>query len=84
MGYTLKIMVLFVEENNKLHKKINNDLYHNFNNYKGELLDRDSTIETLNKRLNDALEENKILSDSNGGLKKQVQELRKKVNRMFH
>ena len=70
-----------LQENNEKHKKIHDDLIRDINNLKGQIVEKDHQISELDKRLSDCEEENKVLSDANGGLKESVQKLRKQVKK---
>jgi len=70
-----------LQENEEKHKKIHDDLIRDINTLKGNLLDREDKIRELEQKLGDYREENKILSDANGGLKESVQKLRKQVKK---
>ena len=70
-----------LQENNEKHKKIHDDLIRDINTLIGNLLDREDKIRELEQKLGDYREENKILSDANGGLKESVQKLRKQVKK---
>ena len=70
-----------LQENNEKHKKIHDDLIRDINTLKGNLLDREDKIRELEQKLGDYREENKVLSDANGGLKESVQKLRKQVKK---